>query len=90
MYTVSIGCLRPQGWLSLFRVFRLGGQALRAAQAEPSCVTAQIFRRGKRYFAFSVWESPVHMKAYATTGVHGQMMRGRLGFLKDFSFMAYL
>jgi len=75
MDTVSIGCLQPQGWLVLFRVFRLGGQALCAAQASSGCVDAQIFRKGKWYFAFSVWESPVHMQIYATTGVHGRMMR---------------
>lgn len=29
------------------------------------------------------------MQIYATTGVHGRMMRGGLGFLKDFTLMAY-
>ncbi|MBC7736731.1 MAG: hypothetical protein H7245_05795 [Candidatus Saccharibacteria bacterium] len=52
IYTVSIGWLQPHGWLALFRVFRLGGQALRAAQALSGCVDARIFRKGKWYFAF--------------------------------------
>ena len=89
MYLVSIGSLRPQHWTSVFRVFRLGSRALRAALAAPGCVHAAVFRRGKRYYAYSVWESPAAMKAYATTGVHGEMMRGKLGFLTEFKSIAY-
>ncbi len=89
MYLVSIGALRPRGFLSLLRVVRLSSRALKAARVSPGCVSASVFRAGGQYFALSVWDGPAQMQAYARGPVHGPIMRNNRALLASFKSVSY-
>ncbi len=83
-YHVSVGGMKMRGWSVFFRVIRMTYRALKAARRADGCVHADIFRDGRRYFAFSVWDDEGAMKAYAHSGVHAQLMAQRHAWFAHF------
>ena len=74
MFYNSIGSVKVDGLLKLPRFFRRTFAARKAALATEGCVEVRLFRRGRQFFALSIWESPVAMKGYAQTSVHRTFM----------------
>jgi len=71
---VSIGGLTVRHWSTLPKFFWLASRTLKQAKAAPGCVHAELFKKGKTYFALSVWEQPADMKRYAQNGLHAEVM----------------
>ena len=74
MYWVSIGGMEMKGWGVFVPTVWRTMRALKAARSAQGCVHAEVFRRGRTYFALSVWERRAAMQAYARGKVHGTMM----------------
>lgn len=74
MVWTSIGGVTVKGLLQLPRFFRLGFAAKKAAFAMDECQSVDLFRRGRLFFAMSVWDSPAAMKTYGQSGVHARFM----------------
>ncbi len=74
MYLISIGGMRMKGWRVFPRVVLGTYRALKAARAAEGCAHADIFRKGRTYFALSVWTDLAAMRAFAHGGVHGALM----------------
>jgi hypothetical protein len=89
MYVVSVGAMKMPGWSVFFRIIPLTYAALRAARKSSGCVHADIFREGRRYLTFSVWDDDVAMKAYATKGKHAELMRSQTNSMIDFKNHSY-
>lgn len=74
MVFVSIGGMQlKKNWLGYFRIIGPTFKVLRAAKRDPNCVSADIFRSGKVYFALSVWRDRDSMVAFGRSGLHGQL-----------------
>ncbi|MBS8228310.1 hypothetical protein [Vannielia litorea] len=72
---VALGVMQPRGFRALFRIFPGTYRALRSARWQDACVAAQIFRRGRLYYAMSVWEEWGEMRDWARRDGHGAVAR---------------
>ncbi|SPF81082.1 antibiotic biosynthesis monooxygenase [Pseudoprimorskyibacter insulae] len=75
MVWTSIGGVKVKSLRHLPRFFLRAFQARKAALATEGCVSVDLFREGRLFFAVSVWSDPAVMKRYATTDVHARFMR---------------
>lgn len=73
MVWTSIGGVEVKSLLELPRFFLLTYAARKAALETEGCQAVHLFRNGRRFFAMSVWDSPVAMKTYARSGVHARL-----------------
>ena len=83
-YRVSLGGMQLRGWRAFPRTVLRAYRALAAARKAPGCVHAELFRRGRLYFALSVWRSEAEMQAYARGAAHGPLMPLAGSLMKSF------
>jgi len=88
-YHVSVGGMQIKGWRAFPQVIWNTYRALAAARAAHGCVEARIFRKGRLYFAVSVWDDAAAMQAYAHQGVHKQLMRHASTWMSSFQNLSY-
>ena len=74
MVWTSIGGIEIHGFWHLPRFLWLAQSAKKSALATEGCREVHLFRRDGRFFAISVWDSPVAMKRYAASGMHARLM----------------
>jgi hypothetical protein len=74
MYVAAIGGMQLKSLRGYFKVILPTLKVLKAANATDGCVYAKTYKHGDVFFAVSVWDDPAKMKAFASTGLHGQLM----------------
>jgi len=74
MYVVSVGSLKLKHWTKYIKFLRLAFAASKQAKNAIGCVHVKLLHRGDRFFVISVWDNVKCMKAYATSGVHRDVM----------------
>lgn len=89
MYTVSIGGSQAKGFRSMFAFYRLTFRCYLQARKHPECVKVGLTRRGKTFFALSIWSNREGMKDYAQSGQHFDAMQQRRKIMSQFYNKSY-
>lgn len=75
MVYAAIGGMQLKRWAGYFKIIIPTMRVLRAAKRAEGCLDASTFKADDLFFAISVWENKEQMKAFARSGLHGQLTK---------------
>lgn len=73
MVYAAIGGMQLKRWTGYFKIILPTLRVLKAAKRHEHCLHADTFKDGAVFFAVSVWDTEEAMKAFAKSGLHGQL-----------------